>query len=190
MLKRGFLLRRELAGGPLIDFGCPIHARILRMSGNEISWTIDVSGNATGQTPTGGSCYPFSTSCQGTNNRLAAYSYDAAGNVIYDGTHHYLYDALGRLLSVDNGSTASYVYNENGQRVRKNTSSGWTDYFYGIDGNVESEWNGSSWPNQYVYDGARLLAIYTNGTTGFIHADHLGSTRLVTGVSQIFTTRK
>ncbi|HEV2464240.1 MAG TPA: hypothetical protein VGT04_10565, partial [Acidobacteriaceae bacterium] len=38
---------------------------------------------------------------------------------------------------------------------------------------------------QYVYDGARLLAIYTNGTTEFIHADHLGSTRLVTGVSQI-----
>ncbi|HEV2462733.1 MAG TPA: hypothetical protein VGT04_02930, partial [Acidobacteriaceae bacterium] len=98
------------------------------MSGNEISWTIDVWGNATGQTPTGGSCYPFSTSSPGTNNQLAAYSYDAAGNVIYDGTHHYLYDALGRLLSVDNGSTASYVYNENGERVRKNTPSGWTEY--------------------------------------------------------------
>ncbi|HEV2463744.1 MAG TPA: RHS repeat-associated core domain-containing protein [Acidobacteriaceae bacterium] len=150
-----------------------------------LSWAVDAWGNVTSQTPTGGSCYSFSASSPGTNNRLAAYSYDAAGNVIYDGTSHYTYDALGRALSVvNNGGTTSYVYNENGERVRKNTSSGWTEYFYGIDGNVQSEWNGSSWANQYVYDGSRLLAIYTNGTTEFIHPDHLGSTRLVTGVSQ------
>jgi RHS repeat-associated protein len=95
----------------------------------------------------------------------------------------YTYDANGRVLEVDGGSTASYVYNENGQRVRKNTGSTWTEYFYGPNGSVQSEYNGS-WPVQYVYAGGRLLAIYQNGTTDFVHADQLGSTRLITAVNQ------
>ena len=82
-------------------------------------------------------CYQFSTSAA-TSNRLNSYTYDAAGNVTYDGVHHYTYDAEGRVLEVDSGSTASYVYNENGQRVRKNTGSTWTEYYYGPSGNVQS----------------------------------------------------
>ncbi|HUY81587.1 MAG TPA: RHS repeat-associated core domain-containing protein [Acidobacteriaceae bacterium] len=147
-----------------------------------LSWIIDAWGNMVDQTTTSGSCYNLSSSAA-TNNRLNSYTYDAAGNVTYDGTHHYTYDAEGRVLEVDGGSTASYVYNENGQRVRKNTGSTWTEYYYGPGGNVQSEYNGS-WPVQYVYAGSRLLAIYQNGTTDFVHADQLGSTRLITAVNQ------
>ena len=95
----------------------------------------------------------------------------------------YTYDANGRVLEVDGGSTASYVYNENGQRVRKNTGSTWTEYFYGPNGSVQSEYNGS-WPVQYVYAGSRLIAGYAQGTTAFGFTDQLGSTRLVTAVNQ------
>jgi RHS repeat-associated protein len=49
---------------------------------------------------------------------------------------------------------------------------------------VQAEWNGTDWPFQYVYAGNKLVAEYTNTTTQFIHRDHLGSTRLVTGVSE------
>jgi RHS repeat-associated protein len=152
-----------------------------------LSWTIDAWGNMTAQNYTAGSCYTFSAAV-GTNNQLqTGYQYDAAGNMTYDGTHHYTYDAENRITQVDSGSTASYVYNENGKRVRKNTGSTWTEYLYGPNGSVQSEYNGSAWPAQYVYAGDKLIAEYTSSTTEFIHVDHLGSTRLVTAVNGTVT---
>jgi RHS repeat-associated protein len=149
-----------------------------------LSWTIDAWGNMTAQNNTGGSCNTFSASV-GTNNQLqSGYQYDAAGNMTYDGLHHYTYDAENRITQVDGGSTASYVYNEEGKRARKNIGSGFTEYYYGPNGQVQGEYNGSSWPVEYVYAGSRLIAEYTNGTTKFIFADHLGTTRLVTAMDQ------
>jgi len=43
-------------------------------------------------------------------NRIDGYSYDAAGNLMNDGTHTYLYDAENRLIQVDAGATAIYTY--------------------------------------------------------------------------------
>ena len=150
-----------------------------------MSWTVDAWGNMTNQTGTKGTCNNFSSSV-GTNNQLqSGYTYDAAGNMTYDGFHHYTYDAENRITAVDSGSTASYVYNENGQRVRKNTGSSFTEYIYGPNGAVQAEWDGSDWPFQYVYAGNKLIAEYTPTLTKFIHPDHLGSTRLVTGVSKV-----
>ena len=149
-----------------------------------MSWTIDAWGNMTNQTGTKGTCYNFS-SAVGTNNQLqSGYQYDAAGNMTYDGTHHYTYDAENRITQVDSGSTASYVYDANGRRVRKSTGSGFTEYSYGLNGSVQGEYNGSSWPAQYVYAGSELIVEYENSTTEFVHTDHLGSTRLVTAVNQ------
>jgi RHS repeat-associated protein len=150
-----------------------------------LSWTIDAWGNMTNQTQTAGTCYTFQSSV-GTNNQLqSGYQYDAAGNMTYDGLHHYTYDAENRLTQVDSGSTSSYVYNESGDRARKNVGAGFTEYSYGTNGKVQSEYNGISWLMQYVYAGNNLIAEYTaNSTTQFIFADHLGSTRLVTAVNQ------
>jgi RHS repeat-associated protein len=102
----------------------------------------------------------------------------------YDGTHHYTYDAENRIVQVDSGSTASYVYNESGKRARKNIGTPFTEFYYGPNGSVQSEYNGSSFPVQYVYAGSQLIAEYTTSTTEFVHGDHLGSTRLVTAVNQ------
>jgi RHS repeat-associated protein len=149
-----------------------------------MSWTIDAWGNMTAQTGTKGTCYNFSSSV-GTNNRLqSGYQYDAAGNMTYDGTHSYMYDAENRIVQVDGGSTASYVYNENGKRARRSTGSGFTEYYYAPDGSIQVEYNGTSWPMQYVYADGKLIAQYTNSTTEFVHTDHLGSTRLVTAVNK------
>jgi YD repeat-containing protein len=148
-----------------------------------LSWTIDSWGNMTAQTATAGSCYQFQVSMN-NDNQFIGYYYDSAGNMTGDGVHSYTYDAESRLTQVDGGSTASYVYDANGRRVRKTTSSGWTEYLYGTDGRVQAEYNGTTWPVQYVYGDGKLVAEYTNGTTQFILSDHLGSTRLVTGMSQ------
>jgi YD repeat-containing protein len=53
------------------------------------------------------------------NNRMDGYSYDAAGNLFNDGVHHYKYDAENRIIQVDNGTTATYVYDADGYRVQK-----------------------------------------------------------------------
>jgi uncharacterized protein RhaS with RHS repeats len=45
------------------------------------------------------------------------YSYDAAGNMIYDTFHTYTYDAEGNITAVDGGQTAQYVSNARNPRL-------------------------------------------------------------------------
>jgi RHS repeat-associated protein len=149
-----------------------------------LSWTIDPWGNLTDQTQTLGTCYSLHTSVDGSNRLGSPYQYDAAGNMTYDTTHSYTYDAENHLSQVDAGATATYVYDANGQRIRKASGASWTEYFYDPSGNVTAEKNASSWPTQYVYAGTKLLALYQNSTTYFVHSDHLGSTRLLTKVDK------
>ena len=102
----------------------------------------------------------------------------------YDGVHTYTYDAENRILKVDGGSTAVYLYNENGEQVRKSTGSTFTEYFYRANGEVDCDYNGTLCTTQYIYAGNKLIANHTTSTTEFVHSDALGSTRLVTAVNQ------
>ena len=124
-----------------------------------------------------------------SNSRAVGYSYDAAGNVINDGVHSYTYDAENRVIAVNGGSTASYVYDSLGRRAEKITNGLKIDYVYDLSGHASAEWCNAcgaytGWGTIYIYLGGRLLAQYKNSTTHFYHQDHLGSTRLVSGVDQ------
>jgi len=55
---------------------------------------------------------------------MDGYSYDAAGNLLNDGTHSYTYDAENRITKVDGGNTAKYDYDADGHRVQKITTTG------------------------------------------------------------------
>src|SRR5579883_2818054 len=174
-----------------------------------LSWTYDAWGNRTDQTTTGGSCGQFHASVNAKNQLLDpvnnSYQYDAAGNVIFDGSHHYLYDAENRLIQVDphsgycssqgNTSTAAacYVYDALGRRVAKIPASGvWTQYAYDLSGNVISEYGEgcgpTCWARGYVYFNGQRIAEYANSTTYFAHNDHLGSPRLFTDVTAYYAT--
>jgi YD repeat-containing protein len=60
----------------------------------------------------------------------------------FDGTHHYyLYDAEGNITQVDNGTTATYVYDALNQRVRDTTSAADTYYSYDTDGQRVGSWS-------------------------------------------------
>jgi RHS repeat-associated protein len=153
-----------------------------------LSWTYDAWGNRTDQTVTGGSCLTFHQTVN-TQNRLAnsPYQYDAAGNLISDGTHTYSYDAENRLVSVDGGSTSNYSYDALGQRVYKAVGSAITQFVHDLNGKVilDTDGNGNGSPvADYMYVAGNLVAEYKNSTTYFAHQDHLGSTRLVTDLSQ------
>ncbi len=145
-------------------------------SGAEVySYDYDRLGNRWHQNGPHTMMFNFS----GSNNRMDGYSYDASGNLLNDGTHSYAYDAENRITTVDNGATASYVYDAGGQRVRKSTSSGSVDYLYDLAGHGITELSSSgSWNRGEVYAGGRHLATYNNSTTYLIHTDHLGTERV------------
>jgi RHS repeat-associated protein len=147
-----------------------------------LSWTIDRWGNRTDQTVTSGKCNTFHQTVNSQNQFPLPFRYDAAGNMINDGTHSYTYDAENRLIQVDSAGTATYTYDPEGRRVAKTISGTTTDYVHDLAGNVLFEAQGSSWVTAYIYFAGALKAQYKNSTTYFLHRDHLGSTRLVTGV--------
>src|SRR5581483_425451 len=156
-----------------------------------LSWTVDPLANRTDQTVTGGTCNTFHApvTANPPTNRFVGppsypYTYDAAGNLTNDGLHNYTYDAENRIKSVDNGATASYIYDADGYRVRKVTSGATTDYLYDFGGRVVAEYPFGPTAPSYVYINGQLLAEYVNGTTYFTQLDHLGSTRLLTKVDK------
>jgi RHS repeat-associated protein len=150
-----------------------------------LSWTDDAWGNRTDQTNTAGTCPTFHQTVN-TQNRLVGppYLYDAAGNMTYDGAHTYTYDAENRITQVDSGTTASYVYSPEGRRVTKISGGSTRDYVYDLSSSVIAEMTSSGWQVGNVYLGGQMIAEYKNSTTYFVHQDHLGSTRLVTGLNQ------
>lgn len=151
-----------------------------------LSWGYDAWGNMTSQTTTSGSCLSFSAAAN-TQNRLVGYTYDAAGNMINDGSHSYYYDAENRLIQVDgtvgncSSATACYTYSALGARLQKTQGSTSTYYLHDLTGRTVAQGTAAAgWQVGYVYLGDSLLAQYSADTTFFVDADHLGSTRLMT----------
>jgi RHS repeat-associated protein len=144
-------------------------------------YQYDRYGNRWGQSaPQGGPApqYVFDA-----NNRIlgGGVVYDAAGNVINDGVgHSFTYDAENRIVSV-NGGQAQYVYDGDGNRVRKIVNGVAVDYVYDLSDNAIVEFNSSgAWNRAEVFAGGHHLATYAGGTAGnayFIHADGLATER-------------
>ncbi|PYX67499.1 MAG: hypothetical protein DMG78_27595, partial [Acidobacteria bacterium] len=154
-----------------------------------LSWGYDAWGNRTSQSPSSGTC-SFVQNVN-TQNQLSSspYQYDAAGNMTNDGNHTYTYDAENRLTQVDGGATASYIYDALGLRGQKALGTNTADYLYDLSGKVFAEFGPGCggtgcWVAGAVYLNGQFLAEYYNSTTYFVHSDHLGSTRLLTGVNQ------
>ncbi len=125
---------------------------------------------------------PMATSAYSTTtNRIAAGTYDGAGNLLsLAGVGTLSYDGENRLTAYDNNvvslqEQATYAYDGLGQRVKRMTTI-----------------RGTSETTVYVYDAfGQLAAEYSSvapvvgaGETFYRTEDHLGSTRLVTKQDQ------
>jgi len=111
--------------------------------------TYDAWGNRLSQQPygTGNSCTSISTPV-GTNNRLSggAYQYDAAGNLLYDGTNTLTYDAEERIASSTSKSiTTTYLYGADGQRAAKTAGGVETTYVRDLDGSLLTTYVGGNY---------------------------------------------
>jgi len=133
-----------------------------------------------------GSSFTTGNQINSTTVNSATYTYDLAGNVINDGTNHYVYDPEGRLCAVWSPGPVytQYVYDANGQRVAKGTipatdwpalgatcnaptaANGFTltaQYLRGQSGDQDIELTGTGQlAHQNIFEGGGLAATYWN----------------------------
>jgi RHS repeat-associated protein len=165
---------------------------------NNYTWTYDRWGNRWAQT--GG--YSYNPTFNTANNQISSvgstgYVYDAAGNLIADGTHSYTYDAEGNLTKVDNGNTASYSYDSLNQRIATTEGSTQKEFVFNPAGQRISIWQpvqgalGTQIQGQ-TYWGGVPVEFYKNGQAHFQHQDWLGTERTRTsyngGVEGTYTS--
>jgi YD repeat-containing protein len=97
-----------------------------------------------------------------TNNRVSTsgFVYDGAGNLtqstpIPGNSQYFSYDGDSRLVGYNSGS-ATYQYNPEGQRVRKDVGANWNEYLY-FGGQLMPEKNSDgSWFNYIYAEGQRI----------------------------------
>jgi RHS repeat-associated protein len=152
-----------------------------KSGGASLSFDIDRNANRWHQNPSGqGAQLSFDSS----TNHVASgngVTYDAAGNVINDGTHSYTYDAEYRITKVDGGTTATYLYDAFGRRAQRVVGPNTYDELYDLGGNVVVELTPSGAAAGYeVFMGGRHLATYSSNLTFFAHTDWLGTERVRT----------
>ncbi len=145
--------------------------------GEGCSFGYDRYGNRWQESPSGGSCNSRPLSFN-ANNRIVGYNYDAAGNLLNDGSHAYTYDAESRILSVD--ASATYVYDANGRRVGKKTGGVFVaEYILDQDGRQLAQLGvGGNLVRGEVYAGGQHVATYNGAGVYFTFPDHLGTERI------------
>ena len=119
------------------------------------------------------------------NNHLtdAGVTYDALGEELTDGLgNSFTWDAEGRLIQVNQGSTvtATYSYDAEGRRVHGPNG----EYVYDLNGRMITQvgLNGV-WNYGEIYAEGSHLATYSSGTTNFFHSDWLGTKRIMTALN-------
>jgi len=163
----------------------------------------DRFGNRWQQNSPAGSIYTsnltFTGNATNNNNRMDLYSYDSAGNLLYDNAHHYFYDAENHLIQVDgslpyctsNGAsgsaaTACYYYDAEGRRIWRTgytndncDNTGKRGYVFDLEGRVIVETNDTGTDcDIQVYAGERHFGRQGGGSF-FYHSDWLGTVRKI-----------
>jgi RHS repeat-associated protein len=116
-----------------------------------------------------------------TKNQInnSGFVYDAAGNLLADGSLTMTYDAENRMTAT---AGVSYTYDGDGRRVKKGAT---RLYWYGGGSEVLLETNASGGsPDEYVFFGGKRIARRkSSGEINYYFADHLGSSRVVTNAT-------
>jgi RHS repeat-associated protein len=152
------------------------------------SYVYDRFGNRWQQNGPHSMIETFTGNNLGNNNRMDVYTYDAAGNLLNDGTHTYTYDAENRIVKVATSGTtiATYAYDAGGQRVYRTgvindtcDGTGNRGYVYDLAGHwILEVSNGGTECRSEIYAGSRHFVTDADGNTFFDHSDWLGTVRL------------
>lgn len=126
-------------------------------------------------------------------NRLTSvngvpYSWDAKGNLLWDGVSTYTYDHANRLTGVGQGSdTYAFAYNGLGDRLRQTVNGVTVDYTIDINrGLIQVLTDGS---NTYLY-GLGRVGEQQPADRQYHHGDALGSVRQLTDAAATVTATR
>jgi RHS repeat-associated protein len=105
-------------------------------------------------------------------------------NLTNDGFHTYTYDAEGNIMTVDGGSTASYIYDALNHRGRTIVDGEPTEFVYNVVGQRATTYVGfaGTVTGQY-YWGGKPVAFYKGGSLHFQHQDWMGTEHMRTTYS-------
>ncbi len=152
----------------------------------QVQFTLDALGNRTNVTANGTTTsYAHNNTNGYTNVGGQSIQYNGNGNLTNDGRHTYQYNYNNRMVGVDNGHTARYLYDALNRRIRKVTPSETTQYYYrGVQCIEEQCANVPSGQEliSYIYGNGidDILSMRRNGQDYFYHKNHLGSVMAIT----------
>lgn len=152
----------------------------------QIQYVLDAVGNHSSVTEDG----QTTTYTANSRNAYSAVSgassytphYDANGNLAQDDHHTYTYDFDNHLINVDNGNTATYTYDALGRRIRKQIGSTVVNYYYAGDQIIEERNIDNTVTATYLYGIGvdDILQMRRNGQDYWYHKNHLGSVVAIT----------
>lgn len=165
-----------------------------------ITYVYDPTGNRTYETTdTGSTTYNYTINtnklASSAGEKTASFNYDNNGNTIseLDGVtpplqRNYVYNQNQRLIQAVEGTDTigEYVYNGNGQRVKKYTNNGaqCRIFHYDKNGLLIAESSSSGTINaEYIYINGQPLAKLEGDNIFYYHNDHLGTPMLMTNSS-------
>lgn len=129
-----------------------------------IAYNYDPVGNRTNETTNEGMTnYSYSANklITSSGTKAFSFSYDSNGNTVSENQKTYIYNQNQRLIkAIEDGNTlGEYLYNANGQRVKKTANGRTTYYIYDQSGNLieEADENGQV-NSDYIYLGSVPIA--------------------------------
>jgi RHS repeat-associated protein len=153
------------------------------------NFTYDPFGNIQKSVPVGSTGITFLPGYSTGTNQFASLpgatpTYDSNGNLTYDGTYNYAWDAEGKMLSV-NTNSVQVTYDALGRMVEQNRSGSYTQIVYAPTGRKFALMSGQTLVKALVPLPAGAVAVYTSsGLAYYRHSDWLGSSRLDTTPSR------
>ncbi len=139
--------------------------------GTTQTYSYDLAGNRTGVWVNGTRTQQYTYNAA---NQVTGWSYDAAGNLLSDGSQTYSYDALGRVLSV--GSTTNQ-YNADGTLVAQTANSVTTRSTQDLAVPLSHILNDGTQRSVYGNPAERLVAQPGSSARTWYSTDALGSVR-------------
>ncbi len=171
--------REDVLSAEIESFTYDFLDRLTAVSGPYTeSYAFNKIGNITSKN---GISYTYSTKPHAvTAVGSTSYSYDNNGNMITRGSQTLTYDVENRPVSIsDGGTTSTFVYDGDGNRVKK-TESGETILY--VNKYYEKNLTSDEITTSY-YLGAKLIAQRKGTALSYIHQDHLTSTSVTSDSS-------
>ncbi len=119
---------------------------------SDIQFNYDSTGNRTSSVSGEVVSYVVNNMNEYTQVNGTAFSYDASGNLIFDGVNRYEYDFENRLVKVTTpDDTITFTYDAIGRRIAKTDSHGSTRFIYSNDRVIAETSDTGSITAKYVY---------------------------------------